>query len=209
MKRSAFWLAVALVFLFSLNNAVAESETKNKPEVLDPAPAPNPNSAQPIETEVKRESAIAKGESLTAEDQRILDRGEMSNGRYVISGIIGFYPGFGIGHAIQGRYSERGYIFTIGEVGSVFLMSIGLADCLTSAYPYNGSYSCHSGLVTAGAVGFFGFKIWELIDVWAVPLEQNERYRQLKKRLGDNAIRIEPILYPLADGAVAGMRLSF
>ena len=37
----------------------------------------------------------------------------ISTGRYIGGGLASMIFGFGTGHAIQGRYSERGWIFTV------------------------------------------------------------------------------------------------
>ena len=61
--------------------------------------------------------AQKKGINLTEKDQEILEIGEISQTRYIIGGILGTYPiGLGVGHAVQGRWSQMGWIFTAGEL---------------------------------------------------------------------------------------------
>jgi hypothetical protein len=88
--------------------------------------------------------------------------------RYVVGGILGVYPGFGIGHAVEGRYKERGWIFTVGEGVSALFVAIGGVDCVVND-ALSGQSNCNSGLLELGVIGFFGFKIWEIVDVWAIP----------------------------------------
>ncbi len=122
---------------------------------------------------------------LTPEEREILDRGEIGTGAYVVGGVLGTWPlGLGIGHAIQGRYAEKGWIFTVGELGSVALILAGIQNCTYQygVYGYGSSGCTTNGLVGLGVVGFVGFRIWEIVDLWATPPEINRRYRALKQR---------------------------
>ncbi|MGZ3774721.1 MAG: hypothetical protein ACXVCY_10255 [Pseudobdellovibrionaceae bacterium] len=143
--------------------------------------------------------------SLTEHEREILRRGEVSDAQYIFGGILGTYPGLGLGHAIQGRYMEKGWMFTVGESVSAIAIFAGIGDC------WNGSrYStCNPGLVGAGFVGLITFRIWEIFDVWATPLEQNRHYRELKGLLRENAMTFEPALIPTADGGRFGLKLTF
>lgn len=143
--------------------------------------------------------------SLTDREREILRRGEISQTQYVLGGIFGTYPGFGIGHAIQGRYTEKGWIFTAGELGSVVALAAGIADCWNG----HGYYSCNGGLAFAGLAGYIGFRIWEIVDVWTTPREQNREYIELKNRMYQFSMKFEPALLPMADGGMLGIKLTF
>lgn len=144
---------------------------------------------------------------MDEEDRRIMRIGEISTAQYVIGGILGTYPlGLGIGHAIQGRYSDKGWIFTAGELGSVAVALAGAGDCVSSYNSNNNS--CSGGLVVLGVAGYIGFRIWEIIDVWAAPPEINRRYRELKMQMKPG-VTFSPILGPTKDGAVAGIQMTF
>lgn len=147
--------------------------------------------------------------SLNEADRQTLMRGEMSTARYVVGGILGTYPlGLGIGHAVQGRYSEKGWIFTVGEVSSLVVALAGLGDCFDDHYD-NTHRNCSGGLLLLGAIGYFGFRIWEIVDVWATPLEQDRQYRELKSRLPASEVTFQPGFIPLADGGALGLRVTF
>lgn len=157
------------------------------------------------EMSVQKADAVSYA-SLSEKERSILQRGEITKGRYVIGGILGTWPlGFGIGQAIQGRYSDTGWIFTAGELGSLAVMVSGMGDCLDG----NRHSSCSGGTIVLGAVAFVGFKIWEIVDLWAVPPEHNRRYHELKSRLGEDQMTFQPTLVPLADGGVLGLRVTF
>ncbi len=75
-----------------------------------------------------------------------------------LGGVLGTYPlGLGIGHAIQGRYLSKGYIFTIGELASVAVITAGLSDCTIDLFTDNST--CNSGLISLGFGALFGFRI--------------------------------------------------
>lgn len=87
------------------------------------------------------------------------------------------FPTFGIGHAIQGRYTSRGWIFTAGELfflGSMvyFLSSLENRGLISFDTPIpiiaNETLSKELGL-RVSVFGLIGFMIWEAIDVWLLP----------------------------------------
>lgn len=156
-------------------------------------------------TSMQRPDAISYT-SLSEKERDILQRGEITKGRYVVGGILGTWPlGLGIGHAIQGRYTDKGWIFTVGELGSIAVMASGMGDC----WDGDGYRTCNGGAIVLGAVAFVGFKIWEIVDLWAGPPEHNRRYYELKSRLGEDEITFQPAFVPLADGGMLGLRVSF
>lgn len=149
--------------------------------------------------------------SLNQSDREILDRGELSTSRYVVGGILATYPlGLGIGHAVQGRYTEKGWIFTVGELASLTVLMAGFGDCaMSSAGADSSDCSKQGGLIFVGAMSYLGFRVWEAVDAWVVPLEQNRRYRELKSRLPSSEITFEPGFMPLAGGGALGLRVTF
>lgn len=80
---------------------------------------------------------------------------------YVSGGLVGTVIGFGTGHILQGRYFERGYVFTLGELASVYVFAANL--CI---------FTCtHAQDMWAGAAlaSFVVFKFWEIGNLWFVP----------------------------------------
>jgi proteasome assembly chaperone (PAC2) family protein len=157
---------------------------------------------------------------LTEDDERILKIGHISKSRYVIGGIIGTYPiGFGVGHAIQNRWSDNGWIFTAGEVGSVILVAAGAMKCIDKISQSQGGCTGTDGgtLLTIGIVGFVGFRIWEILDVWIAPDSINRKHKLIEEKLEEKikekkavktSLDIRPILDP--SGSVgAGLVFSF
>lgn len=123
---------------------------------------------------------------VTAEESELLRKGYYSDGQIVGGGLIGTFFGLGLGHAVQGRWTESGWKFTLGELGGFGLVMYGIADCVENDR-YNDEYGnndCAWGAIALGAVGMTVFRIWELVDVWAGPSSHNARLRNLRYRLG-------------------------
>lgn len=130
--------------------------------------------------------------STSADDKQNLDQS-----RYIASGILGTIPGFGIGHAIQDRWQEKGWIFTAGELTSLSLMAVGGASCMGGGNHMNGGHHNCSGirpaLAMSGMIGFLGFKVWEIIDVWSYPSKDVQ-----SEISGSTSFQLLPLVTPEA-----------
>jgi hypothetical protein len=147
---------------------------------------------------------------LNDEEKKILDRGEIGTTAYVLGGVLGTYPlGFGIGHAIQGRYSDKGWIFTVGELGAVTILYSAALDCMTnSSYWNNSNGTCNNkGSMFLGAAAFVALRIWEIVDLWVTPPEHNRRYRSLSARTGRTSFI--PLIAPYKDTMLWGFQYRF
>src|SRR5690606_27430608 len=58
---------------------------------------------------------------LTMEERELLARGEIDAGPHIAGGVVSMFIGFGAGHAVQGRFGDTGWIFLVGEVGSILV----------------------------------------------------------------------------------------
>jgi hypothetical protein len=156
---------------------------------------------------------------LTVDEQYLLERGYISDGQHIGGGLASLFLGWGIGQAVQGRWSEKGYIFTLGEAASVGLIIWGIAgfaddncfDCYEETDNHNGTYGI---MIAGGLVGIMVFRIWEVVDAFAGPAEHNRKLTQLRWRLGmpvPRYTKLTPYVVPsrAGDGAVAGFSLSF
>lgn len=98
-------------------------------------------------------------------------------GKYITGGILASTVGFGIGHAVQGRYEDKGWIFTATEAASVVALSAGLASCKDEydSYGKKETKCSNNGLVILGFGALIGFHVWELVDAWtgATPVDEN------------------------------------
>jgi hypothetical protein len=152
--------------------------------------------------------------ALSADDVDILERGPISDLRYV-GGVVGALSfGFGMGQLIQGRWSDTGWIFTVGEGAAFVGIFAGLAGSLGPCVEQPcANHRGAEALAIGSLLAFAGLHLWEIGDAAIAPSTHNERFRQLSAMLGGGtyAIRATPYVAPAArgDGAVAGLALRF
>jgi hypothetical protein len=136
-----------------------------------PPPAPIP---QPQPPPMYQPIAV----QLTAEEHQLLQRGEISDGAHIGGGVANICLGFGIGQAIQGRWSERGWIFTVGQAAAVVGIVVGISE----------SFDNDSGdaplLFIGSYFAFLGLHIWGAVDAFVGPSGHNRKVRELRMRLG-------------------------
>ena len=192
---------VGVVVLLAAGTAAAQQPVYQPPPapVYQPPPAPV---YQPPPAPVVM---------LTAEEAEALERGEISEQSHVLGGLVGTFFGFGIGQAVQGRWSDTGWIFTVGEAVSFTVVMVGVARCITL---FDDETGCDSGSemgwIVAGALALVGFRVWELIDVWGGPVWHNNRVRRARQRVspGGYGLYLAP---PISGrgGGVAGISLRW
>ncbi|MBC7740888.1 MAG: hypothetical protein H7061_01745 [Bdellovibrionaceae bacterium] len=121
----------------------------------------------------------------------------VTTGKYITGGILGSTLGFGIGHGVQGRYADKGWIFTAGEVAGLLILTPAAAQCAKDN-ENNSDKQCSNSqksIVTAGYLVFLGFHIWEVVDVWtgATPVDE----------------KVGAFIIPTNNGAMAGLSYRF
>ncbi len=139
-------------------------------------------------------AALAPGE------RALLERGELSSARHIGGSVAAYLAGFGVGHLIQGRWRERGWWFTVGELAaaSMFFVASVESDLDTTTTNVLG---------VTGIVGIVGLRVGATLDAALVPRGRNRRVRALRRRLGLGA---SAYMLPLpAGGAAAGLVLRF
>jgi hypothetical protein len=148
----------------------------------------------------------------TPEEREILATGEISTGAHV-GGVVGsLFLAFGSGQAIQGRWSDTGWIFTVGEVASIVALVYGInrsyaGDCLED--PCHRNHAA-SDLALGGLIAFMVLHTWEIGDAIIVPSLHNQRYHEIAGRYGyARPLALRPYVAPHGDGAVAGLSLQF
>src|SRR5262245_13896284 len=99
--------AIGLVVLGLASSAFAQPG-QAPPPPMQPQPwQPQPYgySAQPPPMQAQ----------LTLDEQYLLDRGYISDSQRIRGGVASLFFGLGLGQAVQGRWTETGWIFTLGE----------------------------------------------------------------------------------------------
>jgi hypothetical protein len=168
------------------------SKSMDRNEEVEIVPRPQPNSPN--------------SRYFSDEDRRVLNIGEIGDTAYIAGGLLSIYPGFGVGHAVQGRFTDKGWIFTAGELGSLGLILAGAGDCWSSSSSNN--QTCNGGgAIVFGVLGFVGFRVWEVVDAWVAPPQINNHYRSLRAQMYQSSL--QPVFAPTKDGAVAGFRMTF
>lgn len=166
--------------------------------------------------EKKTEENVTKTpnfEGISTEEIRIYQEGEIRNGELVAGGLLGTFFGFGLGHIVYGQYGERGWIFTVSELGSYAVMAIGMAKATTSCL-FSNSDDCGDGfgMMYFGAIAYLGLRIWEIVDVWTIPSKHNNKYRAIKTKIDSQSMELESfnLLPVVADnqGLHNGMSLN-
>jgi hypothetical protein len=139
----------------------------------------------------------------------------MTRSDYILGGITGSFLGLGAGHAIQGRFFDKGWIFTIGEVTSFAFIIASSVD----STPCDPADPPHSGCMGGGwpnpywVLVLGGLHIWEIIDVWAAPgwTVQGTQQNQQSATSPTTSPRLSLWLHPTRTGLnpVVGVGLRF
>jgi hypothetical protein len=150
---------------------------------------------------------------LTDDELRTLMRGPISPAAWAGGGILGTWLGFGVGHAVQGRFWDAGVIFTAGEGLSIFLMVASISNASLSNCS---SFGCRSSILdrdtweaiaVVGGLSFAIFRVWEIVDVWYGPVRVNAYHRELQERHGQPSWSLN--LSPTAGGGAVSATLRF
>jgi hypothetical protein len=179
-----------------------------------PQPAPQP---PPYQGQYAPPPQQYVPQQLTADEHALLQQGEISDGAHVGGAVASLFFGFGVGQAVQGRYSETGWIFTIGEAASLAALIYGITeafDCDT-----NFETRCNNGgggaYIAGGLIGILVFRVWEVVDAFGGPPKHNARVRQLKMRLGMPVPmyaepKLKPFVHKVRDGGqTVGLQWRF
>ncbi|HEV7556237.1 MAG TPA: hypothetical protein VGO00_12305 [Kofleriaceae bacterium] len=171
---TARWIVIAAALGVSL------------PAFADPAPAPmvpapydyRPPSATPI---------------LDDDDRSVLEQGEISDGQTIGGGVAAILVGFGIGQSIEGRWLERGWMFTLADTGAAGLEVAGVIELFSRGC----NHSCENrGLAMLGGAAAIelGSRILQTWDAFVGPRTHNRRVRELRARTG--VTRVMPYVTP-------------
>lgn len=100
-----------------------------------------------------------------------VDEISMSRSQYITGGILGSAFGFGIGHAIQGRYVDKGWIFTASDVSGYLLLAN--ANCFRgrdtnspdrAVRERSDCKNVGQGILGAGLI--IGSRVLQVLDLW-------------------------------------------
>jgi hypothetical protein len=153
---------------------------------------------------------------LSPEDAELLARGEISDLQTVGGGLLSIFVGFGVGQAVEGRWLDRGWVFTIGETVSVIAVIDGAIQAF-NCDPSVSNCNANGGLLFwGGFAALAGLRIWEIGDAFVAPSTRNAHVRDLRMRLGmppQPGYALAPYIAPLrgrgGDATVVGLQVNF
>jgi hypothetical protein len=154
---------------------------------------------------------------LTQDELELLADGEISDGQRFGGGLAAIFFGLGLGQAVQGRWTDTGWIFTLGEVGAFTLIMTGAIQNLCDGDGGCGGDDDDDGetLIVVGAVSYLALRVWGVVDAFSGPSDHNRKVRALRMRLGyppsPGYYGATPFVAPTrdGDGGVAGITLRF
>lgn len=200
-------VALVLVMLVGVAQAQPGAGPPPPPPTYPQQYPPPPHQYQP---------GYAYPAQLTPEEHELLLDGEISSGAHIGGGVAALFLGFGSGQAIQGRWSDTGWIFTVGEAASIAAMIGGVVRTVDDCDTVDETDCDHSdgpALIVVGLVGLTVFRVWEIVDAFSGPADHNRRVRELKWRMGipvQVGNKWSPYLNKNRDGgASAGLQLRF
>jgi hypothetical protein len=199
---------------FAFITALSSTAFAQSAPAAAPAPAPTP-AAAPSVVVVNTTPAAEARLQLSTEDQELILDGEIGPVAHIGGGLVATFVGFGTGQMVQGRWLERGWIFTVGETAGLGVMVYGLGKAATSCVNEDGS-DCGSsglGLIAGGAIAVTGLHIWEIVDAFVAPIGHNRRVRAAKLHANGHSgiASVTPYVAPAqaGNGTVGGLALTF
>jgi hypothetical protein len=154
-------------------------------------------------------TASADPANLTDEEHELLAQGEIGEHARLGGTAVEAFFGLGLGQAVEGRWTETGWIFTTGELAATTLIGVGLGEAFAECKPGD---TCHAGrgkaMFVAGALAAAVFRTWGTVDAYVGPARHDERVRALRMRLATAPMPYVTTL-PGSGGTIAGFTLAF
>jgi hypothetical protein len=150
---------------------------------------------------------------MSPEDREILAEGKIDDGQWGGGVAASVLLGFGVGQAIEGRWHDTGWIFTLGETVSlgavIFSIPAAFSDCYDCGPGHNNQEQA-ADIMIGGMLVFAGLRIWEVGDAGLGPSLHNERFENARARHPET-YAVLPYVVPTLSGTggVAGVSLRF
>ena len=160
---------------------------------------------------------FAPQQPLTDWERSVLMQGPVSQGGWIIGGILGTWMGFGMGHLVQGRFGDSGVLFAGGEIGCLIVMAIAIPSAFSNEVLCNengcvvqeNQADLWQGVAIGAGITFVALRIWEIYDVWACPAQWNDAYRRIRARAGPAPMRFSFGVVPTQGGGSMFGQLRF
>jgi hypothetical protein len=172
----------------------------------DPGPPPATSTAAPSVAGL----AVTRA-SVDPADLELARRPEISGDRAAAGVVTATVVGFGLGQAVEGRWHDTGWIYTVGESLSLMILASGVASgfqhCL---FVPDSSCAGANQLALAGLIGMGAFHLAGIIDAAVAPSVHNRHVREARGRVGwARVARVAPYVAPTSHGSTVGLTLSF
>jgi hypothetical protein len=142
--------------------------------------------------------------ALDDSDRAVLEQGEISVNQQTGGEVAAILLGFGVGQAIEGRWLELGWMFTVVDTGGAALETAGVLQVFSRGC----NRACQNrGLEMAGG-GFLvelGSRILQSWDAFTAPEAHNRRLRELRARTG--LTHVVPYVTPTGVGLGVGFQM--
>jgi hypothetical protein len=219
MMRSVVVLVLSLALMSPTAAQPAPSGTDAGAPAEPPAPAPEQPAPPPEQPETPPEATAAVEPPrpepradlavLTPDEREIFSHHRFYNDGQRIGGtVLAVMPGFGLGHVLQGRWLERGWLFTLSQIAGLVILSYGHDRALDECAVGERCTSTGVRFYVAGWVLFAGGWIGGVLDAYITPTRRNNRLLDIRRRAYHS--RLIPYVAPArGDGAVAGVSFRF
>lgn len=163
------------------------------------------------------QGVLAPQPQLDDWERSVLMQGPISEGSWILGGVLGTWMGFGLGHLAQGRFNDSGLLFAGGEIGAMVLLFVAIPNATrdTVLCSDNGCTSQQSqsnlwqGIAIGAGVAFVALRVWEIYDVWAGPSVWNDAYRRIRARAGPGPLQFSFAVVPTQGGGSMFGQLRF
>lgn len=163
-----------------------------------PPPNPYPDPLPPQEPVVEPQPPPQpQGFLLTPDEVALLQRGEIDGDKRLYGIVANAVVGYGLGQALQGRWKDTGWKFTLGQgAGTVLFFAAAGRDSV--------------GFELTAAACLITFYIWGIVDAAIGPERHNDRIRDIKLRNGiPITARLSPYVQRSHESGTAGLSLRF
>ena len=136
---------------------------------------------QKISNEIYKEESTLPLDTPTSRYSTTQQADLMVNSLGAITGTV---FGFGLGHAIQGRYRETGWKWTVADVTSISAIAITSSKYCNSETSYQGdnpttTLNCKNNIPSYAILTYIGLRVWQSVNLWSNlnTSEYNQKYQ--------------------------------
>lgn len=116
---------------------------------------------------------------LTDEERELIARGEIAPDTRMNGAVLGAWIGFGIGHAVQDRFGERGWAFLVLDSAAVGLLVTSAVRC----FSLGDEPRCEGDATGAIGVGLLlVVRVFQAVDLLKGATRHNERVRRAREK---------------------------